>query len=169
VKTLFSEAQILAKVEELGKIISHDYSDKEVILLGVLKGSFLFFADLARSIHGDIQIQFIQAESYGSSTQSSGNVKINLNKNIVFHGKHIIIVEDIIDTGLTLHKIIESIQAQNPLSLSVCTLLIKKNKINSIDFKLYYGFEIEDHFVIGYGLDFNEKYRCLREIKVLED
>ncbi len=168
-KTLFSEAQILAKVEELGKIISHDYSDKEVILLGVLKGSFLFFADLARSIHGDIQIQFIQAESYGSSTQSSGNVKINLNKNIVFHGKHIIIVEDIIDTGLTLHKIIESIQAQNPLSLSVCTLLIKKNKINSIDFKLYYGFEIEDHFVIGYGLDFNEKYRCLREIKVLED
>ncbi len=168
-KTLFSEAQILAKVEELGKIISHDYSDKEVILLGVLKGSFLFFADLARSIHGDIQIQFMQAESYGSSTQSSGVVKINLNKNIVFHGKHVIIVEDIIDTGLTLHKIIESIKLENPLSLSVCTLLIKKNKIKSIDFKLYYGFEIEDHFVIGYGLDFNEKYRCLRDIKILEN
>jgi len=169
VKTLFSEAEILAKVEELGKIISNDYKDKEVILLGVLKGSFLFFADLARSIHGDIQIQFIQAESYGSSTQSSGVVKININKNIVFHGKHIIIVEDIIDTGLTLHKIIESIKLQNPLSLSVCSLLIKKNKINSIDFKLYYGFEIEDYFVIGYGLDFNEKYRCLRDIKILEN
>ncbi|NBU97315.1 MAG: hypoxanthine phosphoribosyltransferase [Spirochaetia bacterium] len=168
-KTLFSEAEILAKVEELGKIISNDYKDKEVILLGVLKGSFLFFADLARSIHGDIQIQFIQAESYGSSTQSSGVVKININKNIVFHGKHIIIVEDIIDTGLTLHKIIESIKLQNPLSLSVCSLLIKKNKINSIDFKLYYGFEIEDYFVIGYGLDFNEKYRCLRDIKILEN
>jgi hypoxanthine phosphoribosyltransferase len=119
VKTLFSEAQILAKVEELGKIISHDYSDKEVILLGVLKGSFLFFADLARSIHGDIQIQFIQAESYGSSTQSSGIVKLNFNKNIVIQGKHIIIIEDIIDTGLTLHKIIESHSSRKP-TFSLC-------------------------------------------------
>ena len=168
-KTLFSEAQILAKVEELGKIISNDYRDKEILLLGVLKGSFLFFADLARSINGNIQVQFIQAESYGSSAQSSGHVKLNFNKNIVIQGKHIIIVEDIIDTGLTLHKIIETIQAESPLSLSVCTLLIKKNKINSIDFKLYHGFEIEDYFVVGYGLDFNEQYRCLRDIKILEN
>ncbi len=168
-KTLFSEVQILEKVEELGSIITKDYQDKEILLLGVLKGSFLFFADLARSIQGNIQIQFIQAESYGSSTQSSGVVKLNLTKNLNFHGKHIIVVEDIIDTGLTLHKIIEYIESEKPLSLAVCTLLIKKNKANSLDLKLYHGFEIEDYFVVGYGLDFNENYRCLRDIKILEN
>ncbi len=167
-KVLFTESQIQAKVRELGASISKDFLGKEILLLGILKGSFLFLADLARCIEGSAEIQFLQASSYGNSTVSSGDVKLLYEESILFHKKHVIVVEDIIDTGTTLQKLLAELKTKNPLSLSICSLLLKKEKAIPTHATLYHGFEIEDHFVVGYGLDHNEKYRNLRDIFILD-
>lgn len=166
-KVLLSEEEIQKKVNELGKEISKRFPEN-LLLVGVLKGSFLFFADLARSITGDPEIQFIQASSYGSEKVSSGIVRLQIDEKISFHGKHVIVVEDIIDTGLTLERILQDITNRQPASISVCSLLIKKGKHTQQYPSLFYGFEIDDVFVVGYGLDHNEKYRTLRNIIILD-
>jgi len=168
VKLFLSETEIQKRVQELGESLAKDFENCEILLLGVLKGSFLFFADLVRTIGGNPEIHFIQASSYGSSTKSSGDVKLSIDERILFHKKHVIVVEDIIDTGLTLQRIIKEIESKEPASLSICSLLLKKGKYTPNFKSLYYGFEIEDHFVVGYGLDHNEKYRTLRDIMILE-
>jgi len=165
---LIPENQIQKKVEELGNQISLHYQGKELICIGVLRGAIIFLADLARYIRVPMLIDFMAISSYGASTESSGVVRIikDLDENI--EKKDVLIVEDIIDTGLTLDYLIRMLKSRNPASLRVCTLLNKKERrqINvSID---YCGFDIPDRFVVGYGLDFNGLYRNIPYILVLK-
>ena len=165
---LIPENQIQKKIEELGNQISRDYQDKELICIGVLRGAIIFLADLARCIKVPMLIDFMAISSYGASTESSGVVRIlkDLDENI--EKKNVLIVEDIVDTGLTLDYLIRMLKSRNPASLRVCTLLNKKERrqINvSID---YCGFDIPDKFVVGYGLDFNGLYRNIPYILVLK-
>ncbi len=165
---LIPENQIQKKIEELGDRISRDYQDKELICIGVLRGAIIFLADLARSIKVPMMIDFMAISSYGASTVSSGVVRIikDLDENI--EKRDVLIVEDIVDTGLTLDYLIRMLKSRNPASLKVCTLLNKKERrqINvPID---YCGFDIPDKFVVGYGLDFNGLYRNIPYILVLK-
>lgn len=165
---LIPENQIQKRIEELGNQISRDYQDKELICIGVLRGAIIFLADLARCIKVPMLIDFMAISSYGASTESSGVVRIlkDLDENI--EKKNVLIVEDIVDTGLTLDYLIRMLKSRNPASLRVCTLLNKKERrqINvSID---YCGFDIPDKFVVGYGLDFNGLYRNIPYILVLK-
>ncbi|MCB1179641.1 MAG: hypoxanthine phosphoribosyltransferase [Leptospiraceae bacterium] len=168
-KKLITEEKIKSRIKELGKAIQNDYQGKSPVLIGVMKGSFIFTADLARSIDGDVKIDFIEASSYGESTISSGNVRLSEIDENRIKDKDIILVEDIVDSGLTLNRIYSEILLKNPASLKICALLVKKDKHEfSYDIN-YIGFEIEDRFVIGYGLDYKEKYRNLPYISVIED
>lgn len=165
---LIPENQIQKKIEELGNQISRDYQGKQLICIGVLRGAVIFLADLARYIKVPMIIDFMDISSYGASTESSGVVRIvkDLDENI--EKKDVLIVEDIIDTGLTLDYLIRMLKSRNPASLRVCALLNKKDRrqINvPID---YCGFDIPDKFVVGYGLDFNGLYRNLPYILVLK-
>ncbi len=166
---LIPENQIQKKVEELGNRISQDYQGKELICIGVLRGAVIFLADLARYIRVPMIIDFMDISSYGASTESSGVVRIvkDLDENI--ENRDVLIVEDIIDTGLTLNYLIRMLKSRNPASLKVCALLNKKDRrqINvPID---YCGFDIPDKFVVGYGLDFNGLYRNIPYILVLKE
>ena len=156
-KILISKTQIEKRLEDLGSEISNDYEGKELYMVGVLNGAFIFLADLARQLKISCKICFLQASSYNNQKVSSGKVK--LMHNLDLRDKEVLVVEDIFDTGLTLKCILEDLQLQRPKSLEVCTLLSKKipNKF-PINVK-YIGFEIEDKFVVGYGLDYAEKYR----------
>lgn len=165
---LIPENQIQKKVEELGNQISFDYQDKDLICIGVLRGAIIFLADLARCIKVPMIIDFMAISSYGASTKSSGVVRIlkDLDENV--ENKDILVVEDIVDTGLTLDYLIRMLKSRNPASIKVCTLLNKKERrqINvPID---YSGFDIPDKFVVGYGLDFNGLYRNIPYILVLK-
>ncbi len=165
---LIPENQIQKKIEELGNKISKDYQGKELICIGVLRGAIIFLADLARYIRVPMLIDFISISSYGASTESSGVVRIlkDLDENI--EKKNILIVEDIVDTGLTLDYLIRMLKSRNPASLRVCTLLNKKER-RQIDVPIdYSGFDIPDKFVVGYGLDFNGLYRNIPYILVLK-
>lgn len=157
---LLSKDQLEKRVKELGNQISKDYSGEEVTIVGVLNGSFIFCSDLVRSLELPVNIEFISVSSY-VGTQSSGTLNINLDLKENIEGKNVILVEDIVDTGNTISKLCSMFEKRNPKSLKVASLLFKparlENKVN-ID---YLAFEIEDHFVIGYGLDFNGKYREL--------
>ena len=165
---LIPENQIQKRIGELGNQISRDYQGKELICIGVLRGAIVFLADLARHIKVPMLIDFMDISSYGTSTGSSGVVRIlkDLDENI--ENKNVLIVEDIIDTGLTLDYLIRMLKSRNPASLRVCALLNKKERrqINvPID---YCGFDIPDKFVVGYGLDFNGLYRNIPYILVLK-
>ena len=152
-----SKTQIEQRLIDLGSEISNDYEGKEIHIVGVLNGAFIFLADLARKLKVPCKICFLQASSYNDEKVSSGKVK--LMHNLDLKGKDVLVVEDIFDTGLTLKCILEDLQMQEPKSLEVCTLLSKKiPKKVQINVK-YVGFEIEDRFVVGYGLDYAEKYR----------
>lgn len=165
---LFKEKEILNKVEELGKQISDDYRGKELVLIGVLKGAFVFMADLARSIDIPLEIDFMAVSSYGSSTKSSGVVRILKDLERPIEGKHILIAEDIIDTGLTLSYLVSNLKSRGAASVSICTLLDKPER-RTIDMDLKYkGFNIPDEFVVGYGIDYAEKYRNLKDICILK-
>ena len=156
-KILISKEQIEQRLLDLGSEISNDYEGKEIHVVGVLNGAFIFLADLARQLNVSCKIGFLQASSYTDQKVSSGKVK--LMHNLDLRGKHVLIVEDIFDTGLTLKSIIEDLKQQEPKSLEVCALLSKKiPKKIPITVK-YIGFEIEDRFVVGYGLDYAERYR----------
>jgi len=160
-RVLISEEELKAKIREVGAQISRDYEDKPLLLVTILKGAFVFLADLQRAIDIPCEIGFMCAKSYYNGTESSGIVKITMDLDHDISNYHVIIVEDIIDTGRTLNDVIKLLNARNPLSLKVVTLLDKPERrlveLNA-DISL---FTIPDHFVIGYGLDFAENYRNL--------
>lgn len=159
-----SQAIIQKKVRELAKKISEDYKGEELVLIGVLKGGFVFLADLAREITMPVAIDFISVSSYGSSSKSSGVVRILKDIDIDIANKHLLLVEDLIDTGLTLSHLKELFRTRNPKSIKVCTILDKPSK-RLIELPVEYpGIEIPDKFVVGYGLDYAEKYRNLPEV-----
>jgi hypoxanthine phosphoribosyltransferase len=165
---LYSEALLAEKVNELGAQITADYEGKDLLVIGVLKGANIFLGDLVRKIDLPLQIDFIAASSYGSSTESSGVVRILKDLDYSIEGKHVIIVEDIIDTGLTLHYLLDNFNSRNPGSLSVCTLLDKPERRKVQIDVAYKGFDIPDEFIVGYGIDYAEKYRNLPYIATLK-
>lgn len=166
-QVLITAPQIEAKVLELAARITHDYADQEVLMVSVLKGSFFFTADLMRAIKRPLVLDFMAISSYGESTTSSGVVRIlkDLEENI--GGRHVLVVEDIVDTGLTLGYLLKTLRLRQPASLRLCTLVDKPvRRILPIQVD-YRGFEIEDRFVVGYGLDYAQNYRHLPYIGVL--
>ena len=166
-KILIDENTIKQKVKELAQKINNDYKDKTPCLIGLLKGSFVFIADLAREIDTNIEVDFMIVSSYGNEKIGS-EIKILKDVDIPLTGKDVIIVEDIIDTGYTLEKICEILQTRNVASLKICTLLNKPSR-RKVDIKIdYNGFDIEDEFVVGYGIDYAQKYRNLPYIGVVE-
>ncbi len=167
-EVLLTEEQIKAKVAELGKRISDDYAGRELTLVSVLKGSLPFMADLMRRITLPLRIDLMEVSSYGgTSTESSGLVRILKDLSAPIDGRDVLLVEDIIDTGLTLNYLIRYLKGKNPNSIKVCSLLDKPAR-RLVEIPLdYVGFEIPDAFVVGYGLDFGEVYRNLRFVGVL--
>lgn len=165
---LLSTETIQAKVAELGARITEDYRGKSILLLGTLKGAVPFIADLARAIDLPLELDYMAISSYGNSTQSSGVVRILKDLEGPIENKHVLIVEDIIDSGLTLHYLMEVLRQRRPLSLRVCTLLDKeRERIKPVDAD-YTGFVIPDRFVVGYGLDYAQRYRNLPYIGILK-
>lgn len=167
-EVLIPEAVLQDRIRELGRKISEEYNDKEPLLVGILTGAFVFMSDLLRAVSIPCQVDFMATASYGNSTESSGIVRIlkDLDQNI--EGRHVLIVDDIIDTGLTMDYLLETLKARYPASLRVCALLDKvprRRRHVAIDFR---GFEIPDKFVIGYGLDYAGRYRNLPFIGVLK-
>ena len=166
-KILLTEEEITAKVLQLGQTISTDYANKELLMVGILKGAMIFMADLVRSITIPVEFDFMAVSSYGSSSQSSGVVRILKDLEQSIEGRHVVLVEDIVDTGLTLKYLLENLQTREPASLKTCTLLDKPERRRAEVTVDYNGFTIPDEFVVGYGLDYNEKYRNLKDILVL--
>ena len=167
-EVLISHEQIREKTKELGRRIAQDYESKNPLLICVLKGGLMFLADLMREIHMPLEIDFMAVSSYGDATESSGVVRILMDLERNIRGRHVLIVEDIIDTGRTLNYIIENLHTRDPASIKVCTLLNKPAR-RVLDIPLdYVGFEIPDRFVIGYGLDYGEIYRNLPYVGVLK-
>lgn len=166
---LLSENEIKQKVNELAQVIESEYEGQDILLVGILKGASVFVADLMRAIKLDVNIDFMSVSSYGSGTTSSGTVKILKDLDVDIDGKNVLIVEDIIDSGATLRNLYDTLMTRNPKSLRLCTLLDKpsRRKVN-IDVD-YVGFVIEDKFIVGYGIDYDEKYRNLPYIGIVED
>jgi hypoxanthine phosphoribosyltransferase len=166
---LIDEPTLQARIAALGKEISADYAGRDLLLIGVLKGAVFFMADLMRHVHVPCEVDFMAISSYGASTDSSGIVRILKDLDLSIEGRDVLIVEDIIDSGLTLSYLVRALQAREPASLEVCTLLTKpERRAIDVDVK-YTGFEIPNRFVIGYGLDFGERYRNLPFVGVLHD
>jgi hypoxanthine phosphoribosyltransferase len=164
---LIDEAALQARVKEVAQEIRRDAGDEPILLLGVLKGAFMFMADLMRQIGGDVTCDFISVSSYEGTT-SSGEVQIKKDVDSPLEGRTVIIVEDIVDTGLTLNYLQGILQKRNPKSLKTACLLSKPSRRKATVPVDYIGFEIEDRFVVGYGLDFNERYRNLPYIGLVE-
>jgi hypoxanthine phosphoribosyltransferase len=165
---ILSEDEVRAKVRELGGLISRDYAGESVLMIAVLRGAFLFVGDLIREVTIPVEIDFMAVSSYGSSTKSSGVVRILKDLDEIIEGRNILVVEDILDTGLTLKYLLKNLASRKPKTLEVCTLLSKEGKQRvPIDCK-YVGFDIPDEFVVGYGLDYAERYRNLPYIGVLK-
>ena len=155
------------KVADLGKQISADYEDKDLLLVGVLKGAVFFLADLMRAVDIPCEVDFMAVSSYGSATDSSGVVRILKDLDTAIQGRHVLIVEDIVDSGLTLQYLLRSLGARGPASLEVCALLTKPER-RKVELPIrFVGFEIPDRFAIGYGLDFSERYRNLPFVAAL--
>ncbi len=165
---LLSSSEIERRVKEMAKLITADYKDKNLLLVGVLKGCFVFLSDLVKHIEIDMSVDFMMISSY-EGRQSSGVVRILLDLKQSIEGKDVLIVEDIVDSGLTISYLLKSMKMRNPASVEVCTLL-NKPSCRKIDIDLkYIGFNIPDKFVVGYGLDYREYYRNLPYIGVLKD
>jgi hypoxanthine phosphoribosyltransferase len=167
VNVLFSEEQIQARLAELAREIERDYEGKEILLVGVLKGAVMVMADLARHCGRHVEMHWKAISSYGAGTKSSGVVRILKDLDTDINGRHVLVVEDIIDTGLTLSWLVSNLSSRGPASVEICTLLRKPEAQRmSVDVK-YVGYDIPNEFVVGYGLDFNERYRNLRCIGTL--
>ena len=165
---LIDQDELSARIVALAQEIRHDVPAGQVHLICVLKGAFLFLGDLIRAMPGHVTIDFMACSSYGAGTTSSGEVRLSKDLDVGIEGRDVIIVEDIVDTGLTLHYLQEILLARNPRSLRTACLLSKPSR-RKIDVKVdYIGFTIEDRFVVGYGLDYSEQYRNLPYIGVLE-
>jgi len=167
-RILIPREQIAMKVAEIGMRITADFAGESVVLIGVLKGATIFLADLARQIHLDATFDFIAVSSYGNSKQQSGEVKLVKDVDSSMQGRNVILVEDILDTGVTLTYLRNLLQARQPRSLKIAALLDKVSRRIQPIRADYVGFEIPDEFVVGYGLDFAERYRNLQDICILE-
>ena len=168
IKVMISEQDVDARIEELGKMISEDYAGKKVHLICILKGSVFFMCELAKRITVPVTMDFMSVSSYGDGTSSSGVVRIVKDLDETIEGKNVVVIEDIIDSGRTLSYLLEILQKRNPRNLKLCTLLDKPDR-RVRDVKVdYVGFEIPDEFVVGYGLDYAQKYRNLPYIGVVE-
>ncbi len=160
-KVLIAEDRLQEKIRELAGKIDADYAGKELLIVGVLKGAVMVMADLARALHLPVAMDWMAVSSYGSGTKSSGVVRILKDLDTDISGRHVLIVEDIVDSGLTLSWLVSNLQSREPASLEICALLRKPEAVKTeIDVK-YIGFDIPNEFVIGYGLDYAEKYRNL--------
>lgn len=167
-RPIVTQEEMRARIKELGKQISLDYAGKEMVLVGVLKGAYAFYADLARAIRIPMRVDFLIVTSYGSQSKTTGKVKVvtELTENI--KGKDVLLVEDIVDSGLTARYLIKKLAKRKPASVKICTLLSKPDR-RTIDVPLdYVGFKIPDKYVVGYGLDYQQKYRNLPYLAVLD-
>lgn len=165
---LYSREQIAARIEALAARIDLDYAGRELLIVGVLKGSFLFIADLARAVRTPSSIDFVRIASYGSDTRSSGIVEIRKDLELPIRGRHVLIVEDIVDSGYTLEALCNLLLLREPASLRVCALVDKCGR-RATDIAVdYVGFSLEAGFIVGYGLDFDERYRGLPDIHLIE-
>jgi len=168
-QVLIDEDTLQSKIRELGREISDDYAGRDLLLIGVLKGAVFFMADLMRQLNVTCEVDFMAISSYGGATDSSGVVRILKDLDINIEGRDVLVVEDIIDSGLTLSYLMRNLEAREPASLEICALLTKPGR-REIDVAVrYVGFEIPNRFVIGYGLDFAERYRNLPYVAVLRD
>jgi hypoxanthine phosphoribosyltransferase len=167
-EVLIPEAVLQDRIRELGRAIDAEYHDKEPLLVGILTGAFVFMSDLLRATKIASQVDFMATSSYGSSTESSGIVRILKDINQSIEGRHVIVVDDIIDTGLTMDYLLETLKARYPASLRVCALLDKKpRRLREVHID-FVGFQIPDRFVVGYGLDYAGRYRNLPYLGVLK-
>jgi len=167
VNILFTEEQIKDKLTELAKQIEADYAGKDILIVGILRGAVMVMADLARAFHRHVEMDWMAVSSYGSGTKSSGVVRILKDLDTDITGRHVVIVDEIIDTGLTLSWLTSNLSSRAPASVEICTLLRKPEALQMpIDVK-YVGWDIPNEFVVGYGLDYHERYRNLRDIGTL--
>jgi hypoxanthine phosphoribosyltransferase len=166
---LVSREDLVRRVAELGEEISRDYEGRDLVMVGILKGAVLFLADLMRHLDVPCEIDFMAVSSYGSQTDSSGVVRILKDLDAPIEGRHVLVVEDIIDSGLTLQYLMRNLKARRPASLEVCSLLTKPERLRVDLSPRYVGFEIPDRFAIGYGLDHAERYRNLPYVAVLNE
>lgn len=167
-KIMIKENELNARVSELAEMINKDYGDRELVVIGVLKGCFVFMADLVKKLKSDVRVYFMEISSYQSGTVSSGKITIKKDLDVDIEGKDVLIAEDIIDSGNTLSQLTEILKERKPNSLKVCTLLSKPAR-RQVEFEAdYTGFEIEDKFIIGYGLDCAEQFRQLPYIAEVE-
>ena len=167
VNVLFSEEQIQGRLAELAKEIEADYEGKDLLLVGVLRGAVMVMADLSRALGRHVEMDWMAISSYGSGTKSSGVVRILKDLDTDITGRHVLIVDEIIDTGLTLSWLVSNLTSRRPASLEICTLLRKPEALRMTVDVRYVGYDIPNEFVVGYGLDYNEKYRNLRSIGTL--
>lgn len=166
-RILFTEAQIVAKIGELANRLDIDYADKDPLIVGVLRGAVMIMADLSRAMRTNVEMDWMAISSYGSGTKSSGVVRILKDLDTDITGRHVVLVDEIVDTGLTLSWLVSNLASRNPASLEICTLLRKPDAQQmDVDVK-YVGWDIPNEFVVGYGLDYQERYRNLRDIGVL--
>ncbi len=167
VNILFTEKDIQDRLGELARQIEQDYAGQELLIVGVLRGAVMVMADLARALDRHVEMDWMAVTSYGSGTKSSGVVRILKDLDTDISGRHVLIVDEIIDTGLTLSWLTSNLASRSPASVEICTLLRKPEALRmDVDVK-YVGWDIPNEFVVGYGLDFNEKYRNLRDIGTL--
>ncbi|WP_447972493.1 hypoxanthine phosphoribosyltransferase [Nitrospira sp. Kam-Ns4a] len=167
-RPIVTQEEMRTRIKELGRQITADYADKDLILVGVLKGAFAFYADLARAIRIPLRVDFIVVTSYGSTSRSSGRVKMVTDLTEDIAGRDVLLVEDIVDSGLTVQYLIRTLSKRKPKSIRACALLSKpaRRKVNvTVD---YVGFEIPNKYVVGYGLDYQQKYRNLPYLAVLD-
>ena len=168
-KVLLTEKQITKRAKEIAAQIDKDYEGEELILLGTLKGSVPWLVDIMKSLKMDFKLDFISASSYGSSTSSSGVVKIKFDSEINMYNKHVLVVEDIVDSGNTLHYLVKKLEERGPKSVKVCSMLNKQERRTADLEADYVGFEIDDLFVVGYGLDYDQRFRGLPYVSYLEE
>lgn len=165
---LFSAEEIAARIKDLAAQIDKDYQGQEIMMIAVLKGSFLFIADLIRAVKTPTVIDFVRLASYGSATQSSGIIEVRKDLEMSIKDKHVLVVEDIVDSGLTLESLRSMLLNRQPASLRICTLIDKQaQRITDVQVD-YIGFSMDDGFIVGYGLDLDERYRDLPDIRVVE-
>ena len=168
VKVLITEEEIRRKVKELGAHISADYAGRDILLIGVLKGAAVFMADLMRSIDVPVEIDFMAVSSYGSGTKSSGNIKILKDTDVSVEGRDVLIAEDILDTGITLNNLKDLLLKRGAKTLKICTIFNEPDRRQSPIVADYVGFDVPDEFVVGYGLDYNQQYRNLPYLGILD-
>jgi len=168
-ETLVSASELEERVRELGAEINRDYAGRALVIIGVLKGAVLFIADLMRELEVPCEVDFMAVSSYGSSTDSSGVVRILKDLDAPIEGRDVLVVEDIVDSGLTLHYLLKNLRARNPASLEVCALLTKPER-RRVELPIrYVGFEIPNRFAVGYGLDHEQRFRNLRHVAALRE